>query len=167
MHLAIRPADRDEVAALADLARRTYADAFGASMSAPDLAHHLAHRLSDEYFRGALDRDVILVAALAGRSVGFVQFGPAGREPGAVEIRRLYVDAGCRNRGIGGQLMAAALAHPTALGARRVYLDVWEDNRAAQRFYRRFGFAEVDAHPIELASGPSRGRDLVLARQKG
>jgi len=39
--LIIRPAGRDDLAALSALARQTYADAFGHSFRAPDLAAHL------------------------------------------------------------------------------------------------------------------------------
>ena len=172
LETCVRPITPGEIEVLGELARRTYADAFGAAMSASDLAYHLAHRLSDGYFRQAFELDVILAADLERRLVGFIQFGKAEpiapeRTPADREIRRLYVIAECQNRGIGRRLMDAALTHRSLARAQSIYLDVWEDNHAAQRFYRRFGFETVGAHTIELASGASQGRDLVMVRRKG
>ena len=169
--MIIRPAGADDLVALSALARQTYADAFGHSFSAPDLAVHLDSNLSDDYFRWALAEDVFLLAETEGRLIGFVQFGPLqiavpAPSPQDQELRRIYVQAGFQNGGIGRQLMDAALDHPRLRTAASIYLDVWERNRGARRLYERYGFEVIGAHGLETASGTAAERDLIMVRAK-
>jgi diamine N-acetyltransferase len=167
----IRPAWRDDLAALSALARQTYADAFGHSFSAPDLAAHLESGLADDYFRQAFEEDVFLVAEAEGRLVGFVQFGPlrisvpAPTTPDQ-ELRRIYVHAGFQNRGIGRRLLDTALDFPQLRTAANIYLDVWEQNREARRLYERHGFEVIGAHGLATASGTAEDQDLIMIRRQ-
>ena len=91
--MIIRPARTDDLAPLSALARQTYADAFGHSFSAPDLAAHLAQHLADGYFGHASREDVFLLAEAEGRLIGFAQFGPRrvavpAPSPDGQELRR-------------------------------------------------------------------------------
>lgn len=129
---------------LSALAVQTYTAAFGHSMSAADLAAHLKTNLSPERFRELLRDDMFLLARVEGEGVGFIQFGdahidnndlddrdlnkPPRVQPGDREVRRLYVSAAFQNRGVGAQLMNAAL---NDLAEKTVFLDVWEDNAGA------------------------------------
>ena len=61
--------------------------------------------------------------------------------------------------------MEAALAHPRLLQAENIYLDVWERNQGARRFYERYGFTVIGAHRLELASGAAGDPDLVMVRR--
>jgi ribosomal protein S18 acetylase RimI-like enzyme len=85
--------------------------------------------------------------------------------PGDREIRRLYVHADFQNKGVGTQLMAAALDHPLLKAAENIYLDVWEHNRGAQEFYKRYSFEVVGAHRLAVASGLAAERDLIMVRR--
>jgi len=167
--MIVRPVAPTEVPALVALARRTYAEAFGADMAPDDLRFIIAEKLTAAYFEQAMREDVVLVAEEDGTSVGFVQLGDnriseAGA-PGDQEVRRLYVLADWQGRGVGGAMMKAALAHPRVLPDATVLLTVWEDNARAQAFYRRHGFETVGACELMLASGPADGRELIMARR--
>ena len=171
MRALVRELKIGEIPALADLARRTFSDAFGHSLSASDLASHLQNNLSDAYFRVAAEADVFLIAEIDARPVGYAQFGaveiPApGRSPGDQELRRLYVEPGIQGRGIGRQLLDAALAHPRLKGVASVFLDVWDENDGARRLYERYGFAVVGAHTFAVASGAAAPRDLIMVRRQ-
>jgi ribosomal protein S18 acetylase RimI-like enzyme len=167
----IRPAGTDDLASLSALARQTYADAFGHSFSAPDLVAHLAHHLADGYFRQDFEEDVFLLAEAEGCLIGFVQFGPlriAVPAPslGDQELRRIYVQADFQNKGIGRQLMEAALDHPRLTAAENIYLDVWEQNPGARRLYERYGFEVIGAHGLATASGTALDQDLIMVRRR-
>jgi ribosomal protein S18 acetylase RimI-like enzyme len=169
--MIIREIETGNISALAELARRTFSDAFGTSISASDLAFHLQNNLSDAYFRAAADVDVFLIAEIEARLIGYVQFGaveiPApGRSPGDQELRRLYVQSGFQGRGIGQQLLDAALHHPHLKVTPNVFLDVWEQNDGARRLYERYGFAVVGAHAFAVASGATSTRDLIMVRRQ-
>lgn len=164
--MIIRPAAVSDVEALAHFARWTYARAFGESMAAADLEHHLAHRLSDAYFAQALREDTVLLA-LETELAGFAQIGPArvaGAAPGDEQLRRLYVHPDRQRGGLGTRLLHATLAHPRLKNARYLYLDVWEQNHGARRLYERFGFAVVGTVPFVTPSGAVTGSDLLMKR---
>ncbi len=136
----------------------------------PDLAAHLRENLSEACFEKFLDEDVFLLAAIENRVVGYVQFGavnmPVETASGADrELRRLYVHSDFQGRGVGTSLMKAALDHPQLTGAHNIYLDVWERNDGAQRFYRRYGFEAIGARDFAVASGAATDRDVIMVRR--
>jgi ribosomal protein S18 acetylase RimI-like enzyme len=166
----IRPATAADVSALADLAVATYVAAFGHSFAPDDLAAHLAQHLSAARIADYVAADIVLVAEAAGQLVGYVQFGPAGKEygdarPGDQELRRLYVNEGWQGQGIGSRLLAAALAHLQMAAAETIFLDVWEQNPRAIALYARHGFVVVGTRPFAVASGAETSPDLIMARQ--
>ena len=174
IHADICIATPDDSALLSALAVQTYTEAFGPSMSAADLASHLKTNLSPEHVREMLHEDVFLLARVEGETVAFVQFGdahidagdlskPSEVQPGDKEIRRLYVSTAFQNLGVGAKLMDAALNHPWLAGT-TIFLDVWEDNTGAQRFYRRYGFERVGERAFRVTSGEVTGVDFVMVR---
>jgi ribosomal-protein-alanine N-acetyltransferase len=61
---------------------------------------------------------------------------------GEAEILNLAVGAEWRRRGIGRQLMIAALNDAQCHGVSRVFLEVRESSRGAQLLYSRLGFSQ-------------------------
>lgn len=61
---------------------------------------------------------------------------------GRAELKRMIVDAGCRQRGVGGALLRAAEAAAVADGIRRIRMEVGIRNTDGQALYRRAGYAE-------------------------
>lgn len=72
----------------------------------------------------------------AGELVGFAAFASGGE---AAEVEQVYVDPAQRGGGIGGALVAAAVA---AAGTARTYI-VADDEGDPKRLYARLGFAPV------------------------
>jgi diamine N-acetyltransferase len=166
----IRPARTNDVPALADLAKRTWSDAFGSSVSAEDEAGELEQTRSETYFDDALQRDTILVAESDGALLGYVQFGDVnipGVEvrPGDQELHRLYVETALHGRGLGRRLMSAALEHPRLAKARRIYLTVWEQNERALRLYAAFGFRKAGRVSFTIGSEVVEDLLMVLDRR--
>lgn len=168
MEPAIRTADPDDAELISALAVETWVAAFGHSLSAADLRAQVQQELSPAAFARAMRGDVVLLAELSRRLVGYVQFGAARAADswGAdAELRRLYVDVAFQSRGIGSRLMEAALAHPLLGGARAVALDVWVQNERARRFYGRHGFRAVAEREFEVASGGATTPDVIMVRR--
>ena len=168
--MIIRQAERSDASALSDLATQTYTDAFGHSFSADDLAAEIRANMSEACFDRYIDEDVVLIGEIDGRAVGYVQFGSVGAAVDAAsagdrELRRVHVRPGFQGQGIGRRLMDAAFDHPHLKGARSVYLEVWERNHGAQRFYRRYGFEVIGARRFEVASGAPTDLDLIMVRR--
>lgn len=58
-------------------------------------------------------------------------------------ITTFGVDPACRQQGVGERLLADLLREAVRSGCRRITLEVRESNQAAQRLYRKYGFAPV------------------------
>jgi diamine N-acetyltransferase len=166
----IRQARRSDIPALAALAKETYSEAFGHSVTPADLADQLEATRSESYFDEAIDEDTILVATAQDRLVGYLQFGPAripveGVSSRDQELRRLFVLSAFQRRGLGTSLLEAALAHPGLANAENIYLDVWDENVAAWRLYESYDFKVVGR--VDFVIGARvLGQDLVMVRRR-
>jgi ribosomal protein S18 acetylase RimI-like enzyme len=157
VELRIRSATLDDAPLLADLAERTWTEAVRGVISHEDVAAHLAEVRSKPSVVAALNNQSILVAESASALVGSVEFGDVAIpevdvRPGDQELRRLYVEPSLQGQGIGRQLMTAALAHPRLAAARRIFLQVWNENEKAIRLYESFGFRRVGTTTFTMAA---------------
>ena len=153
----IRAATLSDVPALSELARRTWSEGFGDSVSPDDEAIELEATRSESYFLAALREKTILVAEADGALLGYVQFGDVEipgveAEPGDQGLHRAYVDGAAQGQGLGRRLLSAALEHPRLLAARRVFLTVWDRNYRAVDLYESFGFRTVGTTTFTIRS---------------
>ena len=167
----IRPARADDVPALAELASRTWSDAFSDSVHPDELALELEEKRSEAYFHAVLHTDTILVAESGSALIGYVQFGDVNISeleplPGDRELHRLYVATELQGQGVGRRLTEAALRHPRLASARRVYLQVWETNERAIRLYESLGFETVGRTTFTIGAGHVT-EDLVTRLKRG
>ena len=101
--------------------------------------------------------------------VGFVDDAPAGlviaREAaGEAEILTLGVVPGARRRGLARLLLDETASRAAAEGAERLFLEVAEDNLAAQALYAHAGFVRVGRRPDYYARGAGlRVAALILS----
>ena len=95
----------------------------------------------------------ILVACEFGRIIGMVNLlytvSTALGAPVAL-LEDMVVDTATRDRGLGTQLLEAAIATAKSRGCRRITLLTDADNANAQRFYARQGFARSSMIPLRL-----------------
>ena len=71
---------------------------------------------------------------------GFAMLRHAGDE---VELLTIAADPKRRGKGIGAALLEAGFTDLLMSPARRMFLEVAEDNKPAIALYRRFGFSEI------------------------
>ena len=133
--LDIRPVNEGDTEALVGLVGSVYAEYPGCVLDLDGVDADLtAPRATFDEKGGDLwvleDADRELVACCG--------WSPA--EPGAIELKRLYVRADARGRGIGAWLVGQVEQVARERGARRVVL--WSDTRfaAAHRLYERLGY---------------------------
>lgn len=62
--------------------------------------------------------------------------------------------------------MRAALDLSEAKASPHVFLDVWDQNHGARRFYERFGFVVIGARAFTLDSGAETTPDLIMVRDR-
>jgi ribosomal protein S18 acetylase RimI-like enzyme len=167
--LAIRAAGPDDVPSLCELAKATYFETFGHSITPTQLEWQLAHSRSEPYFRGRLVDDAILVAVLDDRIVGYVQITDVSLPIGSAgardqQLNALYVRSALQGWGIGRLLMAAALQLPRLRSAGNLHLDVWNENTRALQFYARHGFQVIGECDVVMDSQVI-GKDLIMQRR--
>ena len=94
-------------------------------------------------YRQEQDRDSVLEAWCEDTPCGILELAThQGEELGVGHIALLHLEEAFRGRGLGIQLIGAAVSYYRALGRKRLRLRVVSENEAALRFYRRWGFAE-------------------------
>jgi ribosomal protein S18 acetylase RimI-like enzyme len=160
-----RDANADDAETLAAFARENWAVTFAHVNYPPaDLAAYLEKSFGVEIqcaeiadpksrYRLAFDGEGI---------VGYCMMGvltlPVDDARG-VELHRLYVAQRAKGAGVADVLMDDCIAWARGKGASALYLSVWENNERAQRFYRRFGFADHGAWDFMV--GSTADRDLI------
>jgi putative acetyltransferase len=84
------------------------------------------------------------VARLDGQIIGSVALRPLTDIDG--EIKRLFLRAPYRRKGIGTALMNHIIQEAKAIGYHRILLDTLPSQIEAQRLYRKLGFEEIEPY---------------------
>lgn len=178
----IRLATVSDAEELAALASRTFFDTYAAQNTADDMRAHISRSYEAAIQRAEIQDEsmrTLLAVDGADRAIGYAQLRlrdprhaepacvinpppPAEPMPNPMEIWRFYVDKPWHGRGVAQRLMNATLALARSLGARSVWLGVWEKNPRGIAFYRKCGFEHIGEHDFIFADQPQT--DLVMAR---
>ncbi len=168
--LTLMQATPDDAAAYARVARDTFLDSYGHLSDPAMMAVHLHRNFSESIQRAELldaATTVLVAQEVGGGWAGFVSLRTAespecvrARRP--LQLQRIYVVRGWQGRGAGPLLLGATFAFAREHGHDAVWLQVWERNARARRFYAKQGFVEVGTHPYRFAD--EWEDDLVLQR---
>jgi ribosomal protein S18 acetylase RimI-like enzyme len=138
--MEIRPANQDDLTAIASIHSASWRDAYSGFLPADYLAGQVQRDLQATWERQEiLPQDVVLVADTTDGPVGFVA---VWCRPSPF-VDNLHVTPSMRSRGIGRALMRAAAGRLIELGHSSAHLWVFESNAAAIRFYERLGAVRV------------------------
>lgn len=162
--LAIRDAAPEDLPALVALSKKTFSDKFAHLYNPEDLSAFLEESHGEANYQGWLaDPETLIRVAEDGRGrlKAYLLCSPLSLPadnalPGAVELKRVYVDASLQGQGIGSRFIAEALDWARARGAPEIYLSVFSENYEAQRLYGRLGWEKVG----EFIFPVGRHRDL-------
>lgn len=139
----IRSAGERDLTAVGTLHYRSRAAAYSGFIPAAALDAVPASSMVDywtERWRYERDTHQLTVATEDGEVVGFTYLGP-DEEPHAGILHAIHVAPEALGRGIGGALLADAVAKLTARGWRQAVLWVLAENAHARAFYERAGWA--------------------------
>ena len=170
--IIVRRALVEDLTLLADLAARSFRDAFEADNDPQDMEDYVSSSLSVERTRDEFgDAGNIFLIACRGdhtAPIGYAKLCTTSEEPSisdqdTIEIERIYADNAEIGRGVGAALMRACLGIAEDLKCQAIWLGVWEHNERAIRFYERWGFTTVGVHPFSL--GSELQNDKVMARR--
>lgn len=138
MTLAVRLADVDDLAAIAELEGVAFPlDAWSDTLIAAGLD-------------GQVPTTTYLVAERDGVLAGYATVSVV---PDVAELQRLATVSAFRRTGVATALISAVMAHAAAGGAERLLLEVRDDNEAALAFYAGAGFTEIARRPRYYRDG--------------
>ena len=115
-----------------------------------------------------VDPDTVRIFRPDGTLVGFLNAGPCKLplpepQPGAGEIRQLYLRSSVQRGGLGTRLLVLGLEWLAAQGHFPLSVGVWSGNSGAQRLYGRFGFEKIGEYDFPV--GKHLDREFILRRQ--
>jgi diamine N-acetyltransferase len=167
--ILIRPATHSDAEVLSELGARTFVETFAADNSEENMSAYLDSAFNVEQQANELSdsQRSVFIAEIEGLAVGYAMLLPddapnqiTGEKP--IELVRLYVSKESLGSGVGAALMQACLDEAAARDYKTIWLGVWENNRRAQAFYRKWKFEEVGTHVFQLGDDPQR--DLLMQR---
>lgn len=170
--MRIRPALPDDAQDLAVLGRRLWRETYAGLIPESNLAMHLAETFGARQQAAELADPACgtLVLERNGLLLGYALLRAGGPDTGTLpsfhfvnplEVARFYVDASLHGRGAAQALMAAVLERASAAGHDGVWLQVWEQNGRAIRFYAKAGFADAGEATFRVGEQVDRDRVLV------
>ena len=157
----IRRATVDDAAQLADLAARTFYEAFAMHNRPEDMDAYMSIAYGESIQRDELaDPDrITLVIEENDALIAYTQLKLTLPE---IEIGRFYVDRPWHGRGLAQSLMDAVFVLARDLRATRLWLGVWERNSRAIAFYEKCGFRDCGSHPFLVGSDLQTDRLMEL-----
>lgn len=163
----IRHATAADAEMLSKLGAKTFYDTFARDNTPENIAAHLKNSFAPEIQLTELSdpNNVFLIIENEGQPSGYAQLILNSKEEfitGAnpLEIRRIYATLENIGKGIGKELMQAAIQEAKQRGCDCVWLGVWEKNPRAIAFYKKWGFKEVGSHIFAVGDDPQR--DFVM-----
>jgi ribosomal protein S18 acetylase RimI-like enzyme len=163
--LVLRKALPADDGPLADLAVRTFSETYAADNSSSDMADYVAKSFSPAIqLQEISDPASAMTVAVHrdGRGETFAGYTHLleDQEPASVLLKRIYVDTAWKGSGLGRLLIEEAMNECRRRGRQRLWLTVWERNRAAIGFYEKMGFRVSGESKFEL--GDDVQTDFVM-----
>jgi ribosomal protein S18 acetylase RimI-like enzyme len=166
----IRRADASDARLLADLAARTFSEAFAADNTPENMSAYLAQAFTQESIATELadPKATFLLASVEGEAAGYAKLykgeahsSATGESP--VELARIYVLQKWLGGGVGCQLMQRCVDEARSSGSRVLWLGVWQRNLRALAFYRKWGFETVGEQSFQLGADAQTDWVMQLA----
>ncbi len=162
--------DINDIKALQQIGRQTFAETFGESNSPENMAKYLEKAYADEKLSEELNNpnSVFYFAKADSQVIGYLKlnFGVSQTElkdNTALEIERIYVTKEYHGKKVGQLLYDKAIEVAKEKQVDYVWLGVWEENKRAIQFYTKNGFMEFDKHIFVL--GNDAQTDIMMKKQ--
>jgi diamine N-acetyltransferase len=171
--ITIRTAGIADAVTLAPVAGKIFTETFFGTMPDEDLFAYVSSAFSIQKISGEIrDTSNSFLLAFSGKQlIGYAKLvttpPPPGTSPGrSIGIDRLYVFAAWHNRKIGASLLQECIRNSQEKGYEFLWLNVWEKNTKAIRFYEKWGFVFIGSRILMRGNEPQRGLDMQKSLQQ-
>jgi len=165
--MKIRYGTTDDARMLSELGARTFYETFAKDNTPENMDLHLKESFSPEiqFEELSAPNTIFLIVEAESIPLGYAQLLMDSRDESLtgskpLEIRRIYVAQEYVGKGIGKELMKAAIDEARRRNCDCVWLGVWEKNQRAIDFYRKWGFHETGTHIFKVGEDPQT--DFVM-----
>ena len=163
----IRYGTTEDAELLSTFGAKTFYDTFAKDNTPENMDLYLKGSFSPEIQLAELSApDVIfLIAEEENEPIGYAQLILNSRHESLksikpLEIRRIYASQEYIGKGVGRELMKAAIREAGERKCACIWLDVWEKNPRAIQFYEKWGFKQVGTQTFKL--GDDLQHDLIM-----
>ena len=167
--VVLRYATREDAELIADISRQTFYDTFAADNTEEDMAKFL----NEQFTKGRLmlevgsPENIFLLAYCDGEVAGYLKLREGKKlvqlqGAAAMEIARIYVVKEFLGKGVGKQLMQAAIDLAKQKEKEVIWLGVWERNQRAIAFYSSWGFQKFGE--VNFLLGDDLQRDWLMKK---
>lgn len=167
MNIFIRKADISDVKIICALGITTFYEAYFLQDDSNDLANYVLENFSVEKIEREIadENSTFFIAEIETSAVGYAKLrenAPAEclQDENTIEIQRIYILDKMRGKRVGDALMKKCFEQARRKNYESVWLGVWEQNFAAQNFYRKYGFEK--AGEVHFPYGETVGTNHVL-----
>jgi len=165
--IEIKPAGRPEADLIADIARKTFMETYGEMNTPENMEAYLNSQFSDEKLLEELQhpRTRFFLAYLNGIPAAFTKVRDDRKakkleEIKAIEIQRIYVLQEYQGFSLGKAMLDMIKELARKDGYQTIWLQVWQKNNKAIRFYQKAGFTVFETASFLL--GSSSQQDFLM-----
>jgi len=162
--ITIHAAQSDEVHQIRELLRRTWIDTYRQLLPEETIRAATSSWHTPEVLHGEINDDNTYFAIAKNEAGDVVGLTTVAIRCDLLMMTRLYVDPHAQRKGIGSQLLQAAInQHPDA---RMIRLEVEQNNAKGYGFYRKMGFHETSRKELKIDNMviPVIEMELMIAR---
>ena len=168
-NIEIRIATGDDAELLSWLGAITFYEAYFEQDSPENMVDYLGKTYNAEQIGSEIADPLTtyFIMFRKGSAIGFAKLIREAREPEIVgrstaQIKRIYLVERVWGKGLGAIFLDHCIGIVSKEGRDSVWLDVWDQNLRAQKFYFKHGFEKVGT--LEFPYGDSVGINWVLER---
>jgi diamine N-acetyltransferase len=163
----IRYGTTEDAKILSELGAKTFYDTFAKDNLPENIEAYLKKSFSPAIQLSELsDPNIIfLIAELDGIPIGYAKLTMDSKDESIkgtnpLELERIYALQKYLGKRVGKELMKASINEAKERGCDSIWLGVWEKNKRAINFYRKWGFKGVGTHIFKLGNDPQN--DFVM-----
>jgi len=168
-NIEIRLAGAGDAVLISILASTTFYEAYFEQDESENLARYISDSFEFRRIAAELDDPAVVFPLIfvKGKAVGYAKLDKSSslecvKSMNCVELQRIYVVERLYGSGAGTALLNHCLSLAKSSGFDKLWLQVWEENPRARRFYEKHGFEPVGK--IEVPYGDVIGTNLVMAK---
>lgn len=167
--LSIRNATLADLHLISVIAITTHYEAYFELDPSHDLADYCVRCFNLETVKSELENSKLtfLIAEFGGKAVGFAQLREGKKidcmeGKNAIEVQRIYIVEKMKGKKIGQSLIEQCTKIGREKGYETLWLGVWDENVAAQKFYQRIGMKNVGT--TDFSDGKNKFINFVFAK---